>query len=173
MRQIITRITLCQVYFQEEVELAQRCVRLVCKGPLNMCPHKSLFSPCFPAHPSTGAYLTVETMVEFISMNSYQKLPASWRKHWVIMFCPYSSHLVPKVSHWGCWLWRKWEGVVCFTIVLVFQIDYQDQQAWGVPLGTVFWLSGTSWVSCEVLTSWCLLVAYSPRMHYIAQNFKR
>ena len=72
-------------------ELAQGCVRLVCKGPLNMCPHKSIFSPCFPARTSTGAYLTFETMVEFICMNSYQKLPASWRKHWVIMFCQSSS----------------------------------------------------------------------------------
>lgn len=30
---------------------------------------------------------------------------------------------------------------------------------------TVFCLSGTSWVSCEVLTSWCSLVPYSPWMH--------
>ena len=56
-----------------------------------MCHHKSLLSSCFPAGTSIGAYLTVKTMVEFISMNGYQKLPAYLRKHWVIMFCPSSS----------------------------------------------------------------------------------
>lgn len=30
---------------------------------------------------------------------------------------------------------------------------------------TVFCLSGTSWISCEALTSWCSLVPYSPWMH--------
>lgn len=74
------------------VELAQRCVSLVCKGLINVCPHTSLFSSYFPAGISIGANLTVETTMEFISMKSYHKFPASWRKHWVITSCPSSSH---------------------------------------------------------------------------------
>lgn len=57
-------------YSQEEVELAQKCVSLDCKGLLNMGPHKSLCSPCFLLALSIGTYLRVETMVKFISMNS-------------------------------------------------------------------------------------------------------
>ena len=67
------------------------CVSLVCEGLLNTCPRKFFFSSCFPAGTSIGAYLTVETMMEFISMNSYHKLPCSWRKHWVLISCPSSS----------------------------------------------------------------------------------
>ena len=67
------------------------CVSLMCKRLLNMCSHKSLFSSCFPVGTSIGAYLRVKTMVEFISMKSHHDLPASWRKHGVIMSCPSSS----------------------------------------------------------------------------------
>ena len=56
-----------------------------------MYPQKSLFSSCFPAGHSIGAYLTVETMVEFISNKSHHKLPVSWRKNWVIISFPPTS----------------------------------------------------------------------------------
>ena len=55
-------------------------------------PSKSLFSSCFLAGSSLGAYLTAKTMVEFISTNSCHKLPASWTKHCVILSSASSSH---------------------------------------------------------------------------------
>lgn len=106
------------------------------KGFLNMCPYKSLFSSCLPAGTSIAAYVTIETMLEFISMKSYDKIPASWKEHCVIMY----PRLVPKVSHWGACLWRKGEWGVGFISVLVFLIDKQGQPAWGVPWGTQFFV---------------------------------
>ena len=68
-------------YCQEWMELAQRCVSLMCKGLLNIYPQKSLFSSCFPAVTSRGDYLIVETVVELISMKNCHKLLTSYRKH--------------------------------------------------------------------------------------------
>ena len=84
------------------------CVSLVCKGLLNTCPHKSLFSSCFPVGTSIGAYLRVKTMVEFISMKSHHDLPASWRKHGVIMSCPSSSQGLSLI-----WLALEERGMSC------------------------------------------------------------
>ena len=64
---------------KERVQLAQWCVSS-CAQVFSTCTLTN-FSSCFPARLSFAFYLTVETMVEFISMNSYHKLPASWRKH--------------------------------------------------------------------------------------------
>ena len=73
-----------------------------CAKVFSTCALISLFSSCFPVSTFFGCYLTVKTTVTFISMNSYHKLPASCRKHWIIM----PTHLVHKVSHWDCWLWK-------------------------------------------------------------------
>ena len=73
--------------------LAQSCVSLVWKGLSQHVPLQISFLILFAS--CIAAYVTIETMLEFISMKSYDKIPASWKKHCVIMY----PHLVPKVSH--------------------------------------------------------------------------
>ena len=152
-------------YFHEGVDFAQWCVSLVCKSLHNMFPHKSLSSSCFPAGISIGAYLTVETMVEFISMNSYYKLPASCRKHWITMPCLSSPQCFSLrwISLEEGWMNFALHHSSCVPPDLAGSTSLSC-----APEVTVFWHSGTSWLSCEVLTSWCPLVAYSPTMYYTA-----
>ena len=143
------------------------CVWASCAKVFSICALTNFFSSCFRGRTSFGCYLTVKTMVEFISIYSYHKLPASFGKHWVIM----PTHLVPKVSHWGCCLWKRGEWVVCFTTVLVFLIDWQGQPARDVPLEDILcWLSRISCGFHVVLSAWCPLVSYSPRMHINVHN---
>ena len=152
-------------YLQEGMELAQSCVSLVCKGLLNICLHKFLFSSCFPAGTSTGASITVKNMLEFISMNNFHKLPDSWRKHWVIMPCLPSSQgpsfklLALEERGMSC-------GLHCSPCVPNGAAG--SARLRGAPGDTVCCFSGTSLIFLEMLTSWCILVAYSARMHHIA-----
>ena len=145
------------------VELAQMCVSLVCKGLLNMCHHKSFSSSCFPAGTSIGAYLTVETMVEFISKNSYHKLPCSWRKHWVIMSCPSSSQGLSLR-----WLVLEERGTSCVLhrspCVMNWQTGSSSLRC--APGDTVFGFMGLPAFPVKCL--WCPRVAYSPWMYHTA-----